>query len=74
MYNFHCSDPEIGQPKTPRTNDLVGSRRATRNSIATTQVFTPKAAAATSSAIAPLSESKLPLRGLHTVAVQSPAK
>ncbi|XP_038116818.1 LOW QUALITY PROTEIN: proliferation marker protein Ki-67 [Culex quinquefasciatus] len=68
------SELEIGQPKTPRTNDLVGSRRATRNSIATTQVFTPKAAAATSSEIAPLSESKLPLRGLHTVAVQSPAK
>ncbi|XP_039448818.2 LOW QUALITY PROTEIN: mucin-17-like [Culex pipiens pallens] len=68
------SEPEIGQPETPRTNDLVGSRRATRNSIATTQVVTPKVAAATSSAIAPLSESKLPLRGLRMAAIQSPAK
>lgn len=72
--NSHCSESEFGQPETPRANDLVGSRRATRSSIATTQVVTPKAAAATSSAMVPLSESKLPLRGLRTAKVQSPAK
>lgn len=62
------SELEMGLPKTTPPNDVVGSARRTRNSIATTQAFTPNAVAAKYVEVT-LSESKLPLRGLWKTAM-----